>query len=199
MRGGLLLPLLATLCAQQLPSLIREMLPRGGAPVVEKVNRTLAQLEQGNPRRIEASFTTPEVNSYIHEAARMNPQTGFSNPWVTLQPKNTVTVEFDFDPRQFLAWRPQWQRWVQRLPIPRLLEKKHVLVEVHFTTEQQRLQLEVTRARLNGRFVSSTLVNFGLRYLRRWKEGKLNVVDGVPLPWHIHHIVTGENVITIST
>jgi hypothetical protein len=130
---------------------------------------------------------------------RANPDAGFTDPLVTFLPKNNVRGVLDFDLQKFVEWRPNWSGRLQR--ILRLLPagRKKLAVQVAFTTEQRKLQVSVVDARINGNYVAPMLVNLGLRLVRKWKDGRLNVVDGIPLPWGVHHVISAQGQLRIGT
>jgi hypothetical protein len=199
MRVWLVLLAMAALCrAQPLPAWIGSLLPHNNVPAVQKADKLLAELAGPHRTGVEYAFTEAEVNAYLVELWHANPGSGFSDPLVTLLPKNFVRGVFDLDLKKFLAWRPQWQgrlgRFLRLFPTPQL----KVALQVRFETEQRRLKIQIVDARLNGHYVAPQLLNLGLTFLRHWKEGRVNVVDGMPLPWGLHHIVTTQGGIRLG-
>jgi len=199
MRRGLAFILLVPLCAQPLPTWVTTHMPHSDAPVVQKAERGLAQLQRGSTKPIELSFTEDEVNAYVREALKANAGCGVSNPVVKLLGKNYASVYFEFDPQEFLTWQPRWRGRAGRVLKLLPAGKKTILVDFRISTESRRLQVSVEKARINGLYVAPALVNLGLRFFRHWKEGRLNVVDGMQLPWNLHHITIGQGTILAST
>ena len=199
MRRGLVFALLVPLCAQPLPPRIASHLPHNDVAVVQKAERGLALLQRGSSKPIELTFSEDEVNSYAREALKANAGCGVSNPVVKLLAKNYASVYFEFDPQQFLDWQPRWRgragRVLRLLPVGR----KTILVEFRISTESRRLQVSVEKARINGIYVAPALVNLGLRFFRRWKGGRLNVVDGMQMPWNLHHITVSQGALLLGT
>lgn len=199
MRRGLAFAILIPLCAQPLPPWINSHLPHSDVAAVQKAERGLALLQRGSPKPIELTFTEVEVNAYAREALKANAGCGVSNPLVKLLAKNYASVYFEVDPRQFLDWQPRWRgragRVLKLLPVGR----KTILVEFRISTESRRLQVSVEKARINGIYVAPALVNLGLRFFRTWKNGRLNVVDGMPLPWNLHHVTISQGAVLLGT
>lgn len=198
MRAVLALLLIPAAGAQPLPGWITGLMPKSNAPAVVKANRILGELQAPHRQGLEYQFTGAEANVWLQELVKANPNTGFSDPMITFIAGNNVRAVFDFDLDQFLSWRPQWRARAGR--IARLLPsgRRRIALQIQFTTEQRKFRMQVVDARLNGRYVAPALLNLGLRFLSRWKEGRLNLVDGVALPWGIHHLVATNGEIRIG-
>lgn len=199
MRVLLALLLIPAAWGQPLPGWITSLMPRSKTPAVQKADRIMAELQGPHRQGLEFVFTEAEANIWLREAWRSNPNTGFSDPMVNFPAKNQVRAVFDFDLNQFLAWRPNWRGRARRVLGVFPASRKRLSIQVQFTTERRKLRMHIVEARLNGAYVAPQLLNLGLRFLQRWKQGRLNVVDGVDLPWGIHHIVATKGEIRIGT
>lgn len=181
--------LAGSLVAQPLPQILQQFLPKTGGPVVAKANSTLAALTSGQPRPYEFSFTQSEATEYVKDAIRANPGCGLSNPIVKFFPGNYVSLYFDIDLDQFVRFRPNWTSRLRRLPIR---GKHSVWVDGRFWTGDGVFTAKAEKVRVDGLYVSPTLMNVAVRFLARWKDGRLNVVRGIPMPWGLKRLTTSN-------
>lgn len=179
--------LAGSLVAQPLPQVLQQFLPVTGGPVVAKANTTLAALTSGQPRPYGFSFTQSEATEYLKDAIRANPGCGLSNPIVKFFPGNYVSLYFDIDFDQFVRFRPNWTSRLRSLPIR---GKHSVWVDGRFWTGDGAFTAKAEKVRVDGLYVSPTLMNLAVRFLARWKDGRLNVVRGIPMPWGLKRLAT---------
>jgi hypothetical protein len=179
--------LAGSLVAQPLPQVLQQFLPVTGGPVVAKASSTLAALTSGQPRPYGFSFTQSEATEYLKDAIRANPGCGLSNPIVKFFPGNYVSLYFDMDFDQFVRFRPSWTSRLRRLPIR---GKHSVWVDGRFWTGDGVFTAKAEKVRVDGLYVSPTLLNLAVRFLARWKDGRLNVVRGIPMPWGLKRLAT---------
>jgi hypothetical protein len=155
--------------------------------VVQKAEEILANLTSGRPRPYSFAFTQAEATLYLKEVIRANPGCGVFNPTVRFLPNNYVSLSFDIDIDQLVRFRPNWTPRLRRLPV----RGRHtVLIDGRFWTGDGVFTAQVEKARIDGHYVSPALLNLSFRFLARWKDGRLNVVRGIPMPWGLKRIAT---------
>ena len=153
-----------------------QLLPKNGSHLSQIIEQVLNR----SPRPLQASVSQQEINEYALEFVRSNPTCGLSHPNIKVFPSNYVSLYGEVNLDQVGECLPQWRRRLARLP----LRGRHtLLLDGTFSAEAGQLTARIVKARLDGRYVSPTLLNLGLRFLAVWKEGRYNFASGAHMPF----------------
>jgi hypothetical protein len=169
--------------------------PAGEVAAVKQVNEAIRALQAPGRPRLNACYPAALANSYAWEALAANPESGVTKALVRFYPGNYVTFYAEVDVRRAARFRPLWSR---HIPRPFLRGRKTVQVDIRFRAEGGMARAKVEKALLDGLRVPAALLQLGLRFAARYKEGRLNFFQGAAMPYDVRRVFTQPDQICVQ-